>query len=104
MSEFKFSCPHCEQHMQSDEKLSGKQIECPACHHLIRIPPSPAETARSEPSVESGRTWDTFVPKPTSPKTTSSKPKTGPAGPGTPQPARSLFQKLAGLFSGKGRQ
>jgi DNA-directed RNA polymerase subunit RPC12/RpoP len=56
MSEMKFSCPHCEQHLQCDERLGGRQITCPACHHLINIPPGPDQ------SLESGRTWDTFVP------------------------------------------
>ena len=29
MSEFKFSCPHCDQHIQCDSKFSGRQIQCP---------------------------------------------------------------------------
>ena len=62
MSEFKFSCPHCDQHMQCDDVLSGKQIECPGCHHLIIIPPSPAKLAAGHHTVESGKTWDTFMP------------------------------------------
>jgi hypothetical protein len=68
MSEYKFSCSHCEQHLQCDESLGGKQITCPACHHLIRIPPSPAQLAGADYSAESGRTWDTFVNRPSPPK------------------------------------
>ncbi len=60
MSEFKFSCPHCNQHIKCDESASGRQIECPTCHHLIRIPPDPGKTADYRP--ESGLTWQTFVP------------------------------------------
>ncbi|HOX58665.1 MAG TPA: hypothetical protein PLC99_17420 [Verrucomicrobiota bacterium] len=60
MSEFKFSCPHCQQHMKCNADASGRQIECPTCHHLIRIPPVPGKTAEYKP--ESGMTWGTFVP------------------------------------------
>jgi len=60
ISEFKFSCPHCQQHMQCDEQSSGREIQCPRCHHLIRIPPVPGKTAQYNP--ESGMTWATFLP------------------------------------------
>ena len=59
MNQFKFSCPHCEQHLQCDEQFSGREIQCPNCHHLIHIPPIPGRTAEYNP--ESGKTWDTFV-------------------------------------------
>jgi len=60
MAEFKFSCPHCDQHLQCNEQFSGREIQCPACNHLIRIPPVPGKTADFNP--ESGQTWATFVP------------------------------------------
>lgn len=60
MSDFKFACPFCQQHLQSDERLSGRQIQCPKCHHLIRVPPVPGQTAQFDP--QSGMTWATFVP------------------------------------------
>jgi len=60
MGDFKFSCPHCSQHLQCDEQFSGRQIQCPHCDHLIRIPPAPGKTAQF--SAESGMTWATFVP------------------------------------------
>jgi len=59
MSEFKFACPHCQQHLQCDEQFSGREIQCPTCHVLIRIPPIPGKTAQYSP--ESGKTWATFV-------------------------------------------
>jgi DNA-directed RNA polymerase subunit RPC12/RpoP len=62
MSEFKFSCPHCDQHLQCDERLGGKQIQCPACNHLIVIPASPAQVAAGNYAPESGKTWNTFIP------------------------------------------
>jgi hypothetical protein len=61
MSEFKFSCPHCQQHLQCEEQFSGREIQCPGCHHLIRIPPVPGKTVDYQP--ESGKTWATFVPQ-----------------------------------------
>jgi len=60
MSEFKFSCPHCQQHLQCDEQFSGREIQCPKCNVLIRIPPVPGKTVQYKP--ESGKTWATFVP------------------------------------------
>ena len=68
MSEFKFSCPHCDQHLQGDERLGGKQIQCPACHHLITIPLSPAQQELGKKAVESGNTWATFLPRAPKPK------------------------------------
>jgi DNA-directed RNA polymerase subunit RPC12/RpoP len=59
MSDFKFECPHCKQHLQCDEKFSGREIQCPKCSHLIHIPPVPGRTAQYNP--ESGKTWATFV-------------------------------------------
>jgi DNA-directed RNA polymerase subunit RPC12/RpoP len=59
MSEFKFNCPHCGQHLKSDESAAGRQIQCPSCDHLIRIPAVPGQTANYQP--ESGATWATHV-------------------------------------------
>jgi DNA-directed RNA polymerase subunit RPC12/RpoP len=60
MNQFKFSCPQCQQHLQCDEQFAGREIQCPGCNHLIRIPPVPGQTAQYSP--ESGKTWATFVP------------------------------------------
>jgi hypothetical protein len=60
MSEFKFNCPHCDQHLQCDEQYSGRQIQCPGCDHLICIPSVPGKTIQYQP--ESGMTWATHVP------------------------------------------
>ena len=59
MSEFKFNCPHCDQHLKCDAEASGRQIQCPNCNHLIRIPPVPGQTANYQP--EAGMTWATHV-------------------------------------------
>lgn len=70
MSEFKFSCPHCDQHLQCDERLGGKQIQCPACKHLIVIPPSPSQQAGGNLAPESGQTWATHIPRQPKPPAT----------------------------------
>lgn len=62
MSDFKFSCPQCEQHLSCDVQLAGRQIQCPACNHLIRIPAAPGQTANYTP--ESGNTWATHIRPP----------------------------------------
>jgi hypothetical protein len=41
-SEFKFYCSHCDQPLKCDTQFAGRQIQCPACQHLIRIPNPPA--------------------------------------------------------------
>ena len=59
MSEFKFNCPHCDQHLKCDTQAAGRQIVCPNCNHLIRIPPAPGQTTDYQP--EAGMTWATHV-------------------------------------------
>ena len=38
MSDLKFSCPACGQHVQCDEAHAGENIPCPSCAHLVRVP------------------------------------------------------------------
>ena len=38
MSEFKFSCPHCGQHILRDLLSSGREINCPACQQPLIVP------------------------------------------------------------------
>ncbi len=76
MSDFKFSCPHCSQHLQADEQFSGRQIQCPSCNHLIRIPAAPGKTAQFQP--ESGKTWATYVSPPETPGKSQPAPKPPP--------------------------
>jgi hypothetical protein len=65
MSDYKFSCPHCSQHLSCDESGCGRQIQCPTCNHLIAIPFSAEKLVAGHKTVERGRTWDTFLPLPT---------------------------------------
>jgi hypothetical protein len=41
MSEFKFACPVCGQHITVDSSASGKQLECPTCFQGIVAPQAP---------------------------------------------------------------
>lgn len=38
MSDLKFSCPSCGQHVQCDIAHAGENIPCPSCAQLIRVP------------------------------------------------------------------
>ncbi len=55
MSEFKFSCPNCGQHMQGDAFWSGREINCPACQKPLVVPllapPAPEIITTSNPPV-----------------------------------------------------
>jgi hypothetical protein len=42
MSEFKFACPVCGQHITCDSRASGTQMECPTCFRKLVIPQPPA--------------------------------------------------------------
>jgi hypothetical protein len=38
MSEFKFNCPACGQHLQADASSQGAQIHCPVCQAPVTVP------------------------------------------------------------------
>lgn len=44
MSEFKFPCPQCRQHIQCDTAYAGAQIHCPECKQAIIVPPGEPAT------------------------------------------------------------
>jgi hypothetical protein len=43
MSEFKFSCPKCQQNISATSEYSGAQINCPTCQTPIVVPAAPDE-------------------------------------------------------------
>lgn len=50
MSELKFSCPHCSQHIACGLDWAGMQTKCPSCQNDIVIPkPPPAVAAAPSP-------------------------------------------------------
>ena len=42
MSEFKYACPVCGQHMMCDSSQGGTVMECPTCFQKITAPQAPA--------------------------------------------------------------
>jgi hypothetical protein len=38
MSDLKFACPHCQQHIQCESGYAGMQIACPACANSLVVP------------------------------------------------------------------
>jgi DNA-directed RNA polymerase subunit RPC12/RpoP len=42
MSEFKYACPVCGQHIRCDSTQSGTTMECPTCFQKIVVPQAPA--------------------------------------------------------------
>jgi hypothetical protein len=60
MSDIKFACPSCQQHIQCGPEYAGMQIPCPACHSQMTVPapagfvappPAPALAMRSAESA-----------------------------------------------------
>src|SRR5580658_2537601 len=43
MSEFKYACPVCGQHIKCDSSQAGTQMECPTCFQKIIVPQAPSE-------------------------------------------------------------
>ncbi len=46
MSDFKFACPECGQHISGDESYRGQQVQCPHCQRTFVVP---AEEPRRPP-------------------------------------------------------
>ena len=46
MSEFKFACPVCGQHMMCDASQGGSVMECPTCFQKITAPQAPAPDSK----------------------------------------------------------
>ena len=61
MSEFKFFCPQCGQHVQCDTGHAGMQINCPACHQAIVVPQPPQSGVASRPFPAKSRTFRNFL-------------------------------------------
>lgn len=51
MSELKFSCTQCGQHIAADEAWSGRQIQCPKCQAALVVPAVPAAPTPVRPSA-----------------------------------------------------
>ena len=82
MAEFKFSCPHCGQSIQCDERWSGQRLPCPGCHTTMIVP----ELASPGPPL---------APPPAAPR-----PQARPTVPRSAQPSGYSAKKLAAIAGG----
>lgn len=46
MSEFKYACPVCGQHISCDSSQSGTVMECPTCFQKITVPQAPSDAGQ----------------------------------------------------------
>jgi hypothetical protein len=67
MSEFKFACPVCGQHITADSSAAGSQLDCPTCFRKIVVPQAPLSTESKFVLSASEATR----PRPSSPTTAS---------------------------------
>jgi len=83
MSEFKFACPVCGQHLTADSSASGGQIACPTCFQKIIVPQAPA-SADTKFILSAAQV---AKPRPTSADTASQLGPLQPAAPRSSVPA-----------------
>lgn len=84
MAEFKFSCPHCDQHILISEGYEGVQINCPACQKLIVVPPAPVAAKPPAPAASLGikRTAESSAAAPVASRTAYNPPPAPKTGSG----------------------
>ncbi len=80
MSEFKFACPVCGQHITADSNAAGSQLECPTCFRKIVVPQAPSSAGRK--FILSAAEAD----KPRLPTTAAAQPEAAPASRGMRDP------------------
>jgi hypothetical protein len=62
MSEIKFACPACQQHISADQGYAGMEINCPACSARMIVPGTPAPVSIPTPVPSRA-----YVPSPAAP-------------------------------------
>ena len=82
MSDFKFNCLHCGQHLSGDQRYAGLQIVCPACGKKFIVPGTSAPVRLGAPPV---------------PLAASPVPPPPPPLPSRPLPPPPPAQKTCGL-------
>jgi len=117
MSDLKFSCPSCAQHIRCDESCAGEKLPCPACGSLVRVPvdapiatkatvaamtPAPVQTgAANVPTLEENFLQEPGVPLPTTPPMTKREQKIAAARAAHPmQPNPAVKPRLSYILSG----
>ena len=51
MADIKFSCTHCEQHLEAPREMTGDTVDCPSCSTTITVPDSSPTPENEEPTV-----------------------------------------------------
>jgi hypothetical protein len=62
MSDLKFSCPSCGQHIQCEESHIGENIPCPGCAILIRVPANAAIVTNSAAPIVTPSSTPAAIP------------------------------------------
>ena len=66
MSEFKFACPVCGQHITADSQAAGSRLQCPTCFRKIVVPQAPSAAdpkfILSATTADKPRPTQTIVP------------------------------------------
>src|SRR6266850_2217194 len=78
MSEFKFACPVCGQHIKCDSTKSGSQMECPTCFRKIVVPQA-REDESSKLVLTASEVQSRPLPQNGINNPTAAKPATSPA-------------------------
>src|SRR5262245_53384917 len=82
MSDMKFSCPTCSQHIACDIAWAGHPIACPTCQNQIVVPQPPAAPrAAAGPIRVSLAPPGTSPPPPVQPSTAAAPPAPLPPAP-----------------------
>ena len=119
MSDLKFSCPSCGQHIQCDETYAGEKIPCPGCAAVVRVPtdapvvakapapvvpPPPASVALglgSVPTLEENFLAESGTPLPTAPPLTEREQQIAAARAAHPvNPSQQVKPRLSFILSG----
>jgi hypothetical protein len=119
MSDLKFSCPSCAQHIQCDESYAGERIPCPSCASVVRVPTdapiavkpapptAPATTATvgggvpDVPTLDENILEESGTPLPTSPPLTEREQQIAAARAAHPVlPMSTVKPRLSYILSG----
>jgi DNA-directed RNA polymerase subunit RPC12/RpoP len=79
MSDLKFACPTCQQHIQADQGYAGMQISCPSCGGKMLVPGTPMVAA-----VAAAGPAPVYAPPPSAPAYAPPPSVPGPVAAGCP--------------------
>ena len=100
MSEVKFACPVCGQHVTTDSRLCGSQMNCPTCFRALVIPnaSSSGETKLVLSAAEAGKVRSTIADAASQP---ARRPGTGVATRIAPSLMAGLVLVIAAVMGSK---